>query len=321
MLVVRWSADKPGRIGVRIRLARSRDARVETSADHPDRLIQSGRVDCKDEATGQPKGMHFEAQLRIEVKGGKVTALSDHLLVEHADEMVIRLAAATDYRGDNPSLACDRALDAAAARSFDQLCTAHVAAHQALFRRVALVLDGSTTDREAASLPTDARLARVKKGQADPGLVALYFQFGRYLLLSSSRPGTMPANLQGIWNEHMNAPWNADYHTNINIQMNYWPAEVANLAECHQPLFDWMSSIVASGEHTAKVHYGCRGWVVHHLSDPFGYTTPADGVWGIWPMGAAWLAQHAWEHFAFGGDTNFLKRQGYPLIKGAAVRA
>ena len=158
----------------------------------------------------------------------------------------------------------------------------------------------------------------MKQGNADAGLVAQYFQFGRYLLMGSSRPGTLPANLQGIWNEHINAPWNADYHTNINIQMNYWPAEVGNLAECARPLFDWMQSIVPSGGHTARVHYGARGWVVHHLSDPFGYTTPADGVQGIWPMGGAWLAQHAWEHYAFSGDRAFLARQGYPLIKSAA---
>jgi alpha-L-fucosidase 2 len=151
----------------------------------------------------------------------------------------------------------------------------------------------------------------------DPQLAAMYFQFGRYLLIGSSR-GFLPANLQGLWNEHMNAPWNADFHTNINLQMNYWPVEVANLAECHLPLFNYMDSLVPSGEHTAKVHYGCRGWVVHHLSDVWGFTTPADGVWGIWPVGAAWLAQHPWEHYRFSGDKAFLARQGYPLMKGAA---
>jgi alpha-L-fucosidase 2 len=181
--------------------------------------------------------------------------------------------------------------------------------------RVSLKLPSNSVQEQ---LPTDERIARVRAGGIDTGLEALHFQYGRYLLLGSSRPGTLPANLQGIWNEHLKAPWNSDYHTNINIQMNYWPAEVANLSECHRPLFDWMESIAESGRRTAKVHYGARGWVVHHLSDPFGYTAPADGIWGVWPMGAAWLARHPWEHFRFNGDKEWFRKQGYPLMKGAA---
>jgi alpha-L-fucosidase 2 len=184
-----------------------------------------------------------------------------------------------------------------------------------MFRRVQLDLGPS----ENAELPTDHRLAAVRKGADDPGLVALYFQLGRYLMMGSSRPGCLPANLQGVWNEHMNAPWNSDYHTNINLQMNYWPAEVCNLAECHVPLFDYMDSLVPSGERTAQVHYGCRGWVVHHLSDVWGFTTPADGVWGVWPVGAAWLCQHPYEHYLFSGDKEFLAERAYPLMKGAAL--
>jgi alpha-L-fucosidase 2 len=149
-------------------------------------------------------------------------------------------------------------------------------------------------------------------------LYAVYFQFGRYLLMSSSRPGTLPANLQGIWCEHIKAPWNSDFHTNINLQMNYWPAEVCNLAECQEPLFDLMESLVKPGSETARRHYGARGWVVHHVTDVWGFTSPADGVWGIWPVGAAWLAQHPWEHYRFSGDTKFLARRAYPLMKEAA---
>jgi alpha-L-fucosidase 2 len=148
--------------------------------------------------------------------------------------------------------------------------------------------------------------------------VEQYFQFGRYLLMASSRPGDLPANLQGLWNDKLKAPWNSDYHTNINLQMNYWPAEVTNLSECHLPLFDYMDTLVEPGSRTAKVHYGAGGWVVHHLSDLFGFTAPADGVWGVWPMGAAWLAQHPWEHYQFTGDREFLARRGWPLMKGAA---
>ena len=129
----------------------------------------------------------------------------------------------------------------------------------------------------------------------------------------------MPANLQGLWNDKIDAPWNSDYHTNINLQMNYWPAEVCNLAECHLPLFDYMESLVSSGERTAREMYGARGWVVHHLSDLYGFTVPADGIWGVWPMGAAWLAQHPYEHYLFGGDEAFLREHAYPLVKGAAL--
>lgn len=179
-------------------------------------------------------------------------------------------------------------------------------------------LELGDTPAEVAALPTDERLARVRQGGEDPGLTALYFQYGRYLLMGSSRPGTLPANLQGLWNEHLAAPWNSDYHTNINLQMNYWPAEVCNLAECHVPLFDYMDLLAAAGARTAQAHYGARGWVVHHLSDIFGFTAPADGVWGVWPMGAAWLAQHPWEHYLFSGDREFLARRAWPLMKGAA---
>jgi alpha-L-fucosidase 2 len=170
-------------------------------------------------------------------------------------------------------------------------------------------------------LPTDRRVAalRTARNSHDPSLIALYFQMGRYLLISSSRPGQLPANLQGLWNDSMQPAWNSDYHTNINLQMNYWPAEVTNLSELHTPLFDYVRTLlVDSGRKTAKAHYGARGWVVHHLSDVWGFTTPADGVQGVWPMGAAWLARHYWEHYAFTHDRKFLETEAYPVMKGAA---
>jgi alpha-L-fucosidase 2 len=160
-------------------------------------------------------------------------------------------------------------------------------------------------------------LERVKQ-QPDPGLETLLFQFGRYLLIGSSRPGTMPANLQGLWAEGMKPPWNADYHLNINVQMNYWLAEPTNLAECHMPLFDLMDGLVKPGGNLARTNYGARGWVAHHLTDAWGYVGAADGPQGIWPMGAAWLAQHPWEHYAFSGDKEFLRDRAWPLMKGAA---
>ena len=177
---------------------------------------------------------------------------------------------------------------AAAERPYEVLKAEHAADHRALFRRVCL--DLGSAGPEAERIPTDARLARIRRGKADPSLAALFFQYRRYLLIASSRPGDMPANLQGLWAWQMAPPWNADYHLNINLQMNYWPAETCNLAECHVPLFDLMDGLVEPGGRTARAQYGARGW----------------------------LAQHPWEHFAFGGDREFLARRAWPLMKGAA---
>ena len=169
-----------------------------------------------------------------------------------------------------------------------------------------------------AAMPTDDRLERVKSGETDLGLEALYFQFGRYLLIASSRPGGLPANLQGLWNDSMFPPWDADYHLNINVQMNYWPAEVTNLAELHQPLFDYLKSLREPGRKTARIHYGAGGFVAHHISDIWGFTTPGDRPRsGLWPTGAAWLTQHLWEHYQFSLDRSFLA-DAYPVMKEAA---
>ncbi len=259
--------------------------------------------------------MRFEGQALAIPSGGRLENANGKLTVTGADSLLILIASATDYRGANPEAACHATLKHAE-KPYSGLRSAQIADHQKLFQRVSLRL--GEPDATLEKLATDERLERVKKGAPDAGLVERYFQYGRYLLMGSSRPGDMPANLQGIWNEHLKAPWNADYHTNINIQMNYWLAEVCNLSECHMPLFDFMDSLVEPGTHTAKVHYGARGWVVHHLSDPFGFTAPADGVQGVWPMGAAWLAQHPWEHYQFTGDKEFLAKRAWPLMKGAA---
>ncbi|MHC4119715.1 MAG: glycosyl hydrolase family 95 catalytic domain-containing protein [Planctomycetota bacterium] len=193
---------------------------------------------------------------------------------------------------------------------------AHVTEHRRLFRRVELDL-GAT---QAADMPTDERLAAIKKGIKDPSLCSLYFQFGRYLLISSSRPGCMPANLQGLWNHHIKAPsWNCDYHININVQMNYWPAEVCNLSECHEPFFDLVDNLRPRGRKTARDVYGCRGFVAHHTTDAWFWTSPIGNVgYGMWPTGAAWCCQHLWEHYAFTGDRDFLEDRAYPAMKEAA---
>ena len=311
VIVVRIEADKPAAVSCGITLTRPQDA--ECVSDGPDQLVLTGRLGIRHHETGEPAGLSFAGRLAARLEGGQLHNEGGAMRIDGAHAVTLVLAAATSYRGEEPLVATRETL--AALPGYPELRAAHLEDHRGLFRRVDLALgEGPGPD-----LPTDARLERVRNGESDPALAALYFQYGRYLLMGSSRPGTLPANLQGVWNEHLEAPWNSDYHTNINLQMNYWPAEVANLSECHLPLFDYMDSLVASGERTARAHYGARGWVVHHLSDIFGFTTPADGVWGIWPMGAAWLAQHPYEHYRFTGDETFLRDRAYPLMKGAAL--
>jgi alpha-L-fucosidase 2 len=318
VIVVRLSADKPGRVTTSLRMTRQQDAQCLSDPADRRRLILRGRINCVDDKTREPRGMRFEGQVLVVPTGGKVTSRDGLLTIEGADSAVLFIAMATDFRGGDPEQLCRRQLASASKKRYAALRQAHVSDHERLFRRVDLVLAQPPSAENVGGLPTDKRLERVKNGATDPGLEAMYFQFGRYLLMGCSRPGGQPSNLQGLWSEHMNAPWNADYHTNINLQMNYWPAEVCNLAECHMPLFDLMDSLVEPGNRTAQVHYGARGWVVHHLTDIFGFTPPADGVWGVWPMGAAWLAQHPYEHYLFSGDKEFLAKRGYPLMKGAA---
>lgn len=307
VLVVRLTCNKPGRICCAASLTRSQEA--ETRAPAMDRLVLRG-------ACNGGEGMKFEAQLKAIPESGSIAAKDKSLVIEGANAVTFLLVSATSLRNADPHQVCLKQLEAAAGKGYEALLGDHTEDHQALFRRVKLVL--GTPDAARQKLPTDERLAAVRDGADDPGLAAVYFQFGRYLLMGSSRPGCLPANLQGIWNEHMKAPWNADFHTNINLQMNYWPAEVCNLAECHLPLVDLMESLVVPGGETARRHYGAGGWVVHHLTDVWGFTVPADGVWGVWPVGAAWLCQHPYEHYLFSGDKDFLAKRAYPLMKGGA---
>jgi alpha-L-fucosidase 2 len=254
------------------------------------------------------------AHLRGQAANGGVTFEACLATRKDATGTTIFVTAGTSYAGEDPADGCARRLAAAAAKPYAAVRAAHVAEHRRLFRRVVLSLSGP----DRSSVPTDERLAAVQKGGDDPQLVSVYFQYGRYLLLSSSRPGMLPANLQGIWADGLAPPWQADYHININIQMNYWPAEVCNLSECHEPLFDFIERLRVPGAGTARTEYGCGGWVAHYTTDAWFHT----GIemlarYAMWNGGSGWLAQHLWEHYAFTGDRGFLQRS-WPALKGAA---
>jgi alpha-L-fucosidase 2 len=327
IIAAQITSTKPGGVSVNVSLTRERDARCVNDPKNPGELVLLGQIpvqyfNSKAEAKDVPNpakavpGEKFAAVARVTAYGGKITGSNGVAMVTGADTVEILIAGETDYRGGEPVEKCRDDLAAVSENSFEAIRAAHIADYQRLFHRVSLNLGSAGTNVE--EMPTDERLKRAETGADDPGLMALYFQYGRYLLMSSSRPGSLPANLQGLWNDKMNAAWNSDYHLNINIQMNYWPAEVCNLSECHMPLFGLMDTLSQSGTNVAKIDYGCRGWVAHHLTDPFGFAAPADSVVGIWPMGGAWLAEHPYEHYLFTGDRNFLTKRGYPLMKGAA---
>lgn len=265
-----------------------------------------------------PSALSFEARVRVADCDGVVAADGAQLRISDASSVTLLVSAATsfcrydDISGD-PTAANLRTLAAAQAKSFDALRAAHIADYQKLFRRV--TLDLGHTDAE--KLPTDVRV-RTDALEHDPSLATLYFDYARYLLISCSRPGTQPANLQGLWAEHMWPPWGAKYTININTQMNYWPAEVTNLAECAEPLFAMIDDLSHTGAKTARDLYGAGGWVTHHNTDLWRATGPIDGaLWGLWPSGGAWLCLHLWERYLFSGDTEFLARV-YPTMKGSA---
>jgi Beta-xylosidase len=331
IIVVRITADKKNKINLSLALKRAQDAKSEKLGD--DGLLLSGRISMKDKEENQ-RGVSFAAQVKVIADAGEMEIVENigHeqlLKVKDADTLTLFITGATNYPGmdnlakgitafsEDPKKSCAETIAKAVSKSYDSIKSGHIADHREYFERVDLDFGRISADIE--SLPTNERLELARKtGQPDLGLIAAYFQFGRYLLISSSRPGGMPANLQGLWAWQMNAPWNADFHTNINLQMNYWPSDLTNLSEMHTPLFDLIDVLIKPGGKSAETIYGAKGWVVHHLTDAWGFTAPADGPQGIWPMGAAWLAQHPWEHYCFTGDKEFLAQRAWPIMKGAA---
>jgi alpha-L-fucosidase 2 len=277
------------------------------------------------------EGMNYAATLHVQAEGGTTTAPQDKLLIANATSITILITAATGYRGfqqtpDTPqsqiNAAATRLLDAVATKSFATLRTAHIADHQRLFRRMALSLDTPNPSQSPVSQPTDQRLKNFA-ANPDPSLLALYFQYGRYLLISSSRPGSQPANLQGIWNYQTQPPWSSNWTANINVQMNYWPAETCNLSECASPLFDLIADLSQNGTVTARETYGLPGWASHHNIDLWRAANPVgEGVgqptWANWGMSGPWLCAHLYEHFLFTGDIRFLRERAYPLMRSAA---
>jgi alpha-L-fucosidase 2 len=313
VIVVHLTADKPGQVSFVAGMKTPQPATVETES--PDTLVMQG---VNGAAQGIAGALKFAAHVRIQTRGGKTVADKGTLSVTGADSATLLIAVATSYKSfkdvsGDPEALTRSYLAVAEKKDFDALRQAHIAEHQRLFRRVQL--DLGTTD--AAQHSTDERLKDFATGH-DPQLAALYFQFGRYLLISSSRPGGQPANLQGLWNDSTNPPWGSKYTININTEMNYWPAETCNLSECTEPLVAMIEDLTATGARTAKVQYGARGRVAHHNTDLWRATAPVDGPqYGMWPTGGAWLCQHLWEHYLFTGDRKFLARV-YPVLKGAA---
>ena len=338
VMVTRLTTTDPGGMNLTVSIDSPVRSTAEASDDGVLRLAGKApsHVDPNYHGSGHPivyddaegKGMRFETALRAVVDKGSVRRDGNRLRIEHARTVTLLISAQTGYRGFDrdpdvsaPEIAARnrKILDAAQRQPYAALRDAHLADHQKLFRRVNLHLPNLSS----SSLPTDERL-HAFNATPDPALAALYFQYGRYLLIASSRPGTQPANLQGIWNDQIRPPWSSNWTANINTQMNYWPAETCNLSECHQPLFDLIEGLSRNGAKTAQINYGCGGWVSHHNVDlwrqsaPVGNYGTGSPTWANWAMSAPWFCQHLWEHYAFSGDREFLRARAYPVMRGAA---
>jgi len=311
-IVLRFTADKPGHVSFTLNLD-SPQENSQTKAAGPNTLVLTGQIETN--------GLRFESQVCVIAAGGRTAIQGNVITVTDADSATLLLTAATSFKNfqdisADPHPRCAADLAKVSQRPFDAILADHLADYRSLFRRVNL--DLGQTDR--TGLPTDERLQQVRTNglEGDPALATLFFQYGRYLLIASSRPGGQPANLQGLWNQELDPPWESKWTLNINCEMNYWPAEVANLSECTGPLFDMIDDLAISGGRTAKEQYGARGWVVHHNTDLWRGSAPINNIDGVWPTGGAWLCYHLWEHYLFTGDKKFLAR-AYPDMKQAAL--
>lgn len=337
-MVIHLSASRPGALTCNVNLSRYENAFVRAGSGAPERIVMEGQLPSGNE----PDGMKFSVRVGVKADGGDISMDGATLQIRDANSAVLILTAATDYLKPNTEVlkkgnrwnrvaqplrngeplyignpyekVCKATLQKALRRSYASLKNRHIADFSNLFSRCTLDIGESPE----SWLPTDERLENFKKQPTDSSLIALYFQMGRYLLISSSRYGTMPANLQGIWADGTQTPWNSDYHHNINDQMNYWLAELTGLSECHTPFLAYIASLRIPGSKTAQVHYGANGWVTHVLGNLWGFTAPGEGAgWGLFPAAGGWLCQHLWEHYAFTGDLKYLK-WAYPVMKSSA---
>ncbi|HWW42713.1 glycoside hydrolase family 95 protein [Pedobacter sp.] len=343
ILVVRISADRRGAIQFNAGL--SSKLKYQVNAPDDQDLVLKGKapkfVANRDYEPKQVEyddwkgeGMTFEIHLRVKPEGGSVKKSGNVLTVSGADAVTLYLSSGTSFNGidkspglegKDPGIEARKHILLASGKAYEAMKKAHLADYQRLFKRVSFNLP---VNAEALKLPVNERMIRLNKGGADPHLQMLYYQFGRYLMISSSRKDSRATNLQGIWNDLVQPPWSSNYTTNINTEMNYWLAENTNLSECHEPLFNFMEQLAINGAKTAKVNYNIQeGWLAHHNSDIWAKTSPAGGYdwdpkgmprWSAWPMAGAWFCQHVWQHYEFTGDQKFLKEKAYPLMKGAA---
>lgn len=324
VMVMRFRADRPGTQNLRLEYSPNPTADGSIEPDGKDGLVYSGRL--------KNNKMEYAVRVRMTVKGGSFSNKGGALEASGADEVVFYLSSDTDYRmnydpdfgdpkayvGVEPLVTTERWMKAALAKGYDALLDEHISDYSSLFGRVDLSLGGNSAP---VDLSTPERLERYRSGASDPGLEELYYQFGRYLLIASSRPGNLPANLQGIWHNGIDGPWNVDYHNNINIQMNYWPSCSANLPECAEPFFEYVRSLVRPGERVARSYYGARGWTASISGNPFGFASPLtseDMTWNLCPMAGPWLATHLWDYYDFTRDTASLRDTAYEILRSSA---
>ncbi len=323
-IIIKITASDKNAINLTIDLKRVKDAKTE-SLPGGILLMQGQIIDDFNPLSG-PAGKHmkFASVVKAISEDGEIISGGEQLIVNNASALTLIYTAKTNYDLENLNFINERdplklsmeIINSLIGISYKDIRNEHINDHAELFNRVKLDLGGE----EKINMPTDQRLSMVREGALDPHLVSTLFQYGRYLLMGSSRsPGVLPANLQGIWNEHFNAPWNSDFHTNINLQMNYWPAEITNLPETLEPLTLFMKQLTKPGSITAKEMYGADGWTFHHLTDPFGRTGVMDGPWGLTPMCGPWMTFPVWRHYSYGLDKSYLREYAYPLLKGAAL--
>lgn len=341
VMVIRLSASEKEKISFSAQL--SSKLHYEVRALGPDHLRLTGKapkyVAHRDYEQEQViydgpggEGMDFEIDLKLITMGGKLISQENEIGVQGASETILLITEATSFNGfdkspglegKNPLVESMAHMNQALEKPYATLLKNHAEDYAELFDRVALNLGPQQIE-----LPTDERMIKFNEGNSDNALIELYFQYSRYLMISASRDGSIPTNLQGIWNPYIQPPWGSNYTVNINTEMNYWPAEVTNLSECHQPLFGFIQNLAVNGAITAHTNYGIeQGWCVHHNTDIWAKTSPAGGGqwdprgaarWSCWPMGGAWFCQHLWEHYLYSGDKEFLNKQAWPLMKGAA---